>query len=792
MKTISLTQLLSTCMDACEKGCKVGCPPVYHPLQTIRKFQENEVVEGKLKEEGDMRSVLTQADLDAQATIIGSLRETWGDDLRIIGEEDENDTTPNFDGTALKKNHFDYSDLFHDEKVPLDEITLFVDPLDGTREFVEGRLQNVASLIGIARDGKSIAGVVGLPFSEEPGHDIVIHYGIADQNASTLPKLELEEAVHEHDGITIFTGDSDNQILGNAVAHAMSMAKNPRHVIVGGTASKFQQLLKVPNSIAILHFKSQLWDTCASESIICSQGGKVTDMFGSPLVHLPNRPFGNIFGVIASSSGGEVSALHDRICGEMRCDTESVHKIFGRWMGSVQASTPQAVDVIRNLEGIPISTEEIEKSLCKDEKVGTKLKGYSVPETGAWRGLMSTGGRLILDWGGRRHNEGNLPSSVFYKRIVMADLAHSLDKLKNSPHKLVRDVRSYQVETSFLTSRACQEGLVKEAGLRINKVYGSDLRPVSADSSPKEQLQSKFSILLEDFNSADGWEQQWLLDEEAAMASLAEFAKMHAYFWAGSSFWSKEGGKLGMELENVVWENGGYMQPSLQGDEQFENVAKGFKERFSSFEAELKKVPELDGVDFSKIGERLEMIAREVGHLSHPFKGETKEHLRLFRTLIHGDPKQANIFFRRRAEVEGVDVSFIDFQWCGFGLAATDIAHHISAALLPACVSYDGKKEEVFLDHYHACLMKELVRFGVAGSAQEAEDRVFPRRELQSQYETALLDICRMVFAYAWRRWNAETEPTAASLNRNAYNKSLESALWLIARCHSLLDARGI
>jgi hypothetical protein len=420
----------------------------------------------------------------------------------------------------------------------------------------------------------------------------------------------------------------------------------------------------------------------------------------------------------------------------------------------------------------------------------SKLKGYSVPESGAWRGLMSNGGRLLLEW--EDDEEKDLPSSVFYKRIVMADLAHSRDKLKDSPHKVLRDVRSYQVETSFLTSRACQEALIKETGLKISKVYGSDLRPVATTSSPKEQLQSKFSILLTDFNSDDGWEQRWLLDEEAEMAALAEFAKMHAYFWAGSDFWKKEKGELGDELARAVWENGGYMQPALQGYEQFENVAKGYTGRLRTFEAELKKIPELDGVDLTTIGERLERIVSKVGQLSHPFKGDdAQEHLKMYRTLIHGDPKQANLFFRRNKEGNGLDVGFIDFQWCGFGLAATDIAHHISAALLPSCLSYDGAKENDLLDHYHSCLKKELVRFGVAKSEQDVEDRVYPRSVLQAQYEIALLDICRMVFAYAWRRWKAETKPTAASLNRNAYNKSFENALWLITRCHALLESRG-
>ena len=407
MKTISLSQLLSSCMDASHHGCKV-----------IKKFQEQGVVEGKLKEEGEIRSVLTQADLDAQARIIGSLRETWGNALKIIGEEDESEASPELDGMLLRKDILsEVAPTIEDDEIPLDELCLFVDPLDGTREFVEGRLQNVASLIGIARNNRTIAGVVGLPFPEGD-LDVAIHYAIADQkgSAGSWPSgiSDNSKASSNHDGITILTGDSSNPVLLNATNCAMSLADNPRHLIIGGTAAKLKQLQHTPDSIAILHFKTELWDTCAPESIINSIGGKVTDLFGSPLSHNPSRPFGNVFGVVASSGGKEVTELHDKLCSQMRSDTKAVKTIFGKWMGSTEATEPQGVDVVRNLDGIPLGLDEIEKFILSEEKRGkTKLKGYSVPESGAWRGLMSNGGRIILDW--EQGDNHDLPSSVFYK-----------------------------------------------------------------------------------------------------------------------------------------------------------------------------------------------------------------------------------------------------------------------------------------------------------------------------------------------------------------------------------------
>jgi hypothetical protein len=364
--------------------------------------------------------------------------------------------------------------------------------------------------------------------------------------------------------------------------------------------------------------------------------------------------------------------------------------------------------------------------------------------------------------------------------------------------------------------------------MRINKVLASDLRPVDSDN-PKDLLDSRFSIFLEYFQKRNGWEQSWLLQKEEAKASLAELAKMHGYFWQGSQFWKKDGGKLGNDLESMVWPNGGYMQPKLQGYDQLTKVRSGWESRYPSFQEALEKIPELNEVDIQSLGRRLEEVAPSVGRQAHPFSGDIKEteEYTKYRTLIHGDPKHANFFFRRRQlseeTKETIEVGVIDFQWSGFGLAATgkenrylvmtkfcssntrnlsfdpivitvtvittlDVAHHLTSALSSSAVSLDGKDEGEFLDYYHSCLSKELVKFGVGKSVEDIEKSVFPREVLQKQYEVAVLDICRIVFAYAWRRWKAEDKPSEESFNRNAYNKSLDSVLWLITRCHFLLE----
>jgi hypothetical protein len=310
------------------------------------------------------------------------------------------------------------------------------------------------------------------------------------------------------------------------------------------------------------------------------------------------------------------------------------------------------------------------------------------------------------------------------------------------PNKLARHVKSYQVETSFLTSKACQY-LVDEAGLKLNKVIGMDVRPADPDLGPAGQLESRFGIFFEYFHESDGWKKQWLLNEQASKAALAELAKMHAYFWQGSQFWNKENGVVGRDLESIVWPNGGYMQPNFQGKQQQQDVTRGWEAQYPIFQADLEKIPELECADLQSLGKRLFQVAPRVGQNSHPFSGEgaNESEFLKYKTLIHGNPTQANFFFRP-TKLGDLEVGVIDFQWSGFGLAGTDVAHHIASAVMPAYLSLDGQKESDLLDHYHECLSQKLVKFGVASNELQVEQSIFPRAILQVR-----LFVLRRVFS---------------------------------------------
>ena len=178
--------------------------------------------------------------------------------------------------------------------------------------------------------------------------------------------------------------------------------------------------------------------------------------------------------------------------------------------------------------------------------------------------------------------------------------------------------------------------------------------------------------------------------------------------------------------------------------------------------------------------------------MAHPFAADDKtaESYKEYRTFTHGDPKQANLFFR--PDGDSVEVGLIDFQWSGFGLAATDVAHFMTAAVHADLL--EGVGESKLLNYYHAELTKYLAEYG-AFDSPEAASAGYDYETFLGQYETGVLDMCRLVIAYAWSRFETVDDDDevgkARTANKNSYNKSVANVVWLMTRCDSILKARG-
>ena len=84
--------------------------------------------------------------------------------------------------------------------------------------------------------------------------------------------------------------------------------------------------------LTLMHFGTSLWDARAPEAILVAQGGKVTDLFGSPLLYSCHGSSTlNSLGVVASKSGRVTE--HDGVCAAMR-STPCALGLLTPWAGA--------------------------------------------------------------------------------------------------------------------------------------------------------------------------------------------------------------------------------------------------------------------------------------------------------------------------------------------------------------------------------------------------------------------------------------------------------------------------
>ncbi|KAI4895804.1 hypothetical protein NFI96_021986 [Prochilodus magdalenae] len=276
----------------------------------------------------------TLADRLVQKSICASLSRTFPK-ITIIGEED-------LPAEAVEEDLIEtgqYDEILHkpcpEEYAVLkeEELVVWVDPLDGTKEYTEGKrmkpcggsllccevtgqpgyrsgaapdphssdpyglLDHVTVLIGIAYRGKAIAGVINQPFyNYQMGADATLGrtlWGLLGLGAFGFQLQEVPEGKR----IVTTTRSHSNKLVTDTV-----QAMEPHDVIrVGGAGNKIIQLVEGKASAYVFASPGcKKWDTCAPEAILHAVGGKLTDMHGNAYRYGADVKHMNSAGVLAT------------------------------------------------------------------------------------------------------------------------------------------------------------------------------------------------------------------------------------------------------------------------------------------------------------------------------------------------------------------------------------------------------------------------------------------------------------------------------------------------------------
>lgn len=176
------------------------------------------------------------------------------------------------------------------------DLCVFVDPLDGTGEFVSGRVHCVSVLIGIALKGAAFAGLIFRPFvsADHPGEFI---YGVVGQGSFL-------------DHVRIL---SSPPIKGKQKSVVTSLKRQHRVMDVlfgekltctlireGGAGWKSWLVITgVADCYAYPRGGTKLWDVLAGDAILAGIGGITTDACGRPIEYLSTK-LANAWGIMLS------------------------------------------------------------------------------------------------------------------------------------------------------------------------------------------------------------------------------------------------------------------------------------------------------------------------------------------------------------------------------------------------------------------------------------------------------------------------------------------------------------
>ncbi|KAL6095770.1 bpnt1 [Pungitius sinensis] len=240
----------------------------------------------------------TLADRLAQQSICASLSRRFPK-ITIIGEEELPDEEIKEDlvesglseEILLKTCPEEYSHLKEEELV------VWVDPLDGTKEYTEGLLDNVTVLIGIAHGGRAIAGVIHQPFyNYELGAGATLGRTLWGMPGLGAFGFKLQEVPGDRRIVTT-TRSHSNKLVTDCVD-----AMEPHEVVrVGGAGNKIIQLVEGRASAYVFASPGcKKWDTCATEAVLHAVGGKLTDMHGNAYCYDANVKHMNSAGVLAT------------------------------------------------------------------------------------------------------------------------------------------------------------------------------------------------------------------------------------------------------------------------------------------------------------------------------------------------------------------------------------------------------------------------------------------------------------------------------------------------------------
>lgn len=195
-------------------------------------------------------------------------------------------------------------DLVVSEESPIPELTAnssrrwYVDPLDGTRDFVAHN-NEFCSMIGFSEHGQAVLGIVAIPalaappWFESKGFLLIGEVGlgtfllpiVCDETELQVFPLRLDESSQLPEKTLVSSRSRRSQMVPE-IRQALPI---DREFVCGSVGVKVAQLLLGRANIYLhpmvsIHDESpKLWDVCAPDAIFSAANGMFRNQYGSPI-----------------------------------------------------------------------------------------------------------------------------------------------------------------------------------------------------------------------------------------------------------------------------------------------------------------------------------------------------------------------------------------------------------------------------------------------------------------------------------------------------------------------------
>ena len=240
------------------------------------------------KEEFD--EPVTQADRAVNELIVRALREQFPED-GVLAEESV-DT-----GRRIGR-----------------ERVWMIDPIDGTKGFIAGT-GDFCVQIGLAVEGRAALGVLYAPATDvlywaAPGHGAWVVRPTSEADRSLRAERLRVTGETDLSRMRLAESRSHRGPRMESVVNALGVRAEVRSHSVGIKVG----LLVERQADLYIHLspKTKQWDTCAPEAVLAEAGGRMTDVFGGPLLY--NTPdVLNRNGLVASNG-----AAHEEVIARLR------------------------------------------------------------------------------------------------------------------------------------------------------------------------------------------------------------------------------------------------------------------------------------------------------------------------------------------------------------------------------------------------------------------------------------------------------------------------------------------